>query len=464
MPQNSKHFDPGSFRDPDGRVFRHNGAICRTVHARRRDEIAQLLRSDGFLDLVQSGLVLATEVVKASDLQLDAAVYGDTILHQRQIPFVSYPCEWSFEMLRQAALATLTMIKKAISWGYILKDATAFNIVFEGRQPRFVDILSFVPHQSGAAWHSYGQFCRSFLYPLLIASYRKIDVRPWLQTQSLELSPAEALKYFSGRDFMKPGVFKDIFLAAKLEAVSTQSAASVQKQAIFSNDIIIANIDRLTGIIKNLKSPYQSGTEWSDYANNTSYSDDGINSKKTFVTEAIKKSSPKSVLDIGANTGVYSQIAAQLASDYVIAIDGDPGAVEGLYTSLKDGDHIFPVVANLAAPTPATGWSLSERPSLLQRSKTDFFLALAVIHHLRISAGVPFDKIIDQLADLAPAGVIEWVDSKDAMVQKLMALRDCEYPDFDYEKFRALLEQRFKVVAEMPLKDGARRLMYVVGR
>lgn len=464
MQPNSEHFDPGSFRDPDGRVFRHKGAICRTVNARRRDEVAQLLRSDGFQELVQSGLVLPTEMVKASDLQIDAAIYGQDILHQRQIPFVSYPCEWSFEMLRQAALTSLTIIKKAISWGYILKDATAFNIVFEGHEPRFVDILSFVPHQSGTAWHSYGQFCRSFLYPLLITSYRKIDVRPWLQTQTLELSPGEALKYFSGRDFMKSGVFKDIFLAAKLEAVSTQSAASVQKESIFANDMIIANIDRLTGIIKNLRSPYQSGTEWSDYAQNTSYSDDGISSKKSFVAEAIKKSSPASVLDIGANTGVYSRIAAELVSDYVVAVDGDPGAVEGLYTSLKASDRIFPVVANLAAPTPATGWGLQERPSLLQRSKTDFFLALAVIHHLRISAGVPFDKIIDQFADLAPAGVIEWVDVQDAMVQKLMALRDCEYPDFKYESFLKILTRRFRVVAEMPLKDGARRLLHVVGK
>ena len=458
----SSLFDPGSFRDPDGRLFHHNGAVCRTVVAARQTEIAQLLQSSGFQELMTSGLVLPTEMLDAPALGLDPALYGARILRQKRIPFVSYPGEWSFSMMRKAALTTLEITKKALSWGYILKDATPFNIVFEGAHPRFVDILSFVPHKAGAPWHSYGQFCRAFLYPLLIASYRQIDVRPWLLAQSSELSPAEAKRFFSTRDLTRPGVFKDVYLAAKLETMSTaHSAASVRRQAKFPLELITANISRLEAIIKGLASPYVNGTEWSQYANNTSYSEDGVAEKKAVVESVLSKTKPTSVLDIGANTGVYSRIAAKHTSGPVLSLDGDLGAVDALFNSLGREETLYPIVANLAHPTPATGWSLKERPSLLDRVKCDFFMALAVIHHLRISANVGFAQIVEQLAEIAPAGIIEWVEPEDDMVKTLVALRDCQYPDFNYETFTKIVEERFRIVSSTPLKGGMRRLMHV---
>lgn len=454
-------FDPGSFRDPDGRVFHHRGAICRTISPSRQAEITSLLRSNGFRSLVSSGLVLPTDIIRSSDAGLDVIKYGDHILQQNKIPFVSYPNEWSFAMLRGAALATLDIIGKALDWGYTLKDATPFNIVYEGSNPRFVDILSFVPHKPGTPWQSYGQFCRAFLYPLLIASYRQIDIRPWLLSQSNELTPREASRFFSAGDLRRPGIFKDIYLAAKLDSVSTTRAAKVSQQGLFALELIKSNVRRLRKIIISLEPPYGAGTEWSDYANNTSYSAAGVNEKKVFVTQILSSSRPSSVLDIGANTGVYSRIASKFASDKVMALDGDLGAIENLFNSLDPAERIYPIVADLAHPTPATGWALKERPSLLSRIKCDFFLALAVIHHLRISANVNFEMILDELAEIGNEGIIEWIEPNDPMCINLMALRDCRYPDFNFQKFSELLNERFTVLADMPLKDGMRRLIHV---
>jgi hypothetical protein len=459
----SSRFDPGSFRDPDGRVFHHEGEVFRTVAPERIDELKTLSQSASFQSLVDDGLVLPFSLLSTRDLTgLNQDIFGPTVLKQRKISFVSYPAEWPFEMLRTAALTTLEIIQRSLQAGWILKDATPFNIVFEGRSPRFVDIYSFVPHRPGRPWLSYGQFCRSFLYPLLIESYKKIDPSPWLLAQSAEITPHAARRFFNLGDMKRPGVLKDIWLAAWLDSAATEKKAqALATQSHFPVELIKANVARLTKIISNLPSPYARPSTWTSYADDNSYDAQDTRAKMAVVDQLLAEAKPNRVLDIGANSGVYSHIAASHASGPVISLDSDRCVVNQLYQSVKGEQKIYPVVANLAHPTPATGWGLIERPSILTRAKADFVLALAVIHHLRISANIPFRQILGQLAALAPKGVIEWVEPSDEMSQRLMGLRDCTYPDYSLSVFRDLLGEHYEVTSEEPIKGGKRRLFGV---
>jgi hypothetical protein len=107
------------------------------------------------------------------------------------------------------------------------------------------------------------------------------------------------------------------------------------------------------------------------------------------------------------------------------------------------------------------GWQLRERSSLLDRLKCDGFLALALIHHLRITGGVPLDAILTQLFAIAPEGIVEWVDKEDVLVREMLSLRPDVYDDYTWPRFEAALRARGEIVGIQPTHDGRRRLCHV---
>ena len=232
----------------------------------------------------------------------------------------------------------------------------------------------------------------------------------------------------------------------------------------FSKTLIISNLDRLEKIVATLPSPHGKTGTWTNYAQDNSYDAAATQEKVSFVGSVLAAAKPVRVLDIGCNSGTYTRLAAQHASGPVIGLDYDLSVIDRLYRSIQDGQQIYPVVGNLAHPTPATGWALKERPSMLQRIKGDFFLALAVIHHLRVTANVPFKQIIAQLAELAPQGIIEWVEPTDEMAQQIMAPRDCVYPDYELGTFKALLAEHFEIAQSLEVKQGKRQLFVLKSR
>ena len=210
-------FDPASFRDPSGRLFRHDGAIFRTASV---EALANLraARSSGLLDdLEQQGLFVPITIVKSEDAGLSPADAGEFVIRQAQLPLVTYSYEWSFSMLRDAALVTLRALESCLARGYVLKDATSFNVVFDGTVPRLVDVHSLEPRKEGSLWAGYAQFCRAFLFPLFMMSYRGMDARPLLLSGLGEISVDVVAPLFRLRDRLKPGVLTNVAIQASLE-------------------------------------------------------------------------------------------------------------------------------------------------------------------------------------------------------------------------------------------------------
>jgi SAM-dependent methyltransferase len=177
------------------------------------------------------------------------------------------------------------------------------------------------------------------------------------------------------------------------------------------------------------------------------------------VERALSGGTPRVVLDLGCNTGEYSRLALRHAG-HVVALDGDADSVEALYRAERGSTKLSPLVSDLHNPTPAQGWQLRERAALLDRLKGDFVLALALVHHLRISAGVPLADVIHFLLDRAPEGIIEWVDRDDSMVKQMLRLRPDVYPDYNWPTFESMLKTHARLLSVSGAEGATRRLCH----
>lgn len=414
--------------------------------------------------MMSSGHIVRTSIVSPADAKFPVdimpAVSGQTILAHESLNFISYSYEWSFTMLKEAALLTLNIQEQAIKHGYSLKDATSFNIAFRDRGPVFLDVLSFEIYNEGKPWIAHGQFCRCFLFPLFITAYLGLPFHAILRGNMGEISLNDVRLLFGWRNIFKKGVFSQILLPAKLEKdfasmIQTKNGTCGTIENISKKNLLVG-LQNLREIISSLR-PLKNHSVWTDYAQNNSYDEKARRLKRDFVTEFSRSLGANKVLvDLGANNGEYSHIAAAFCK-YVIALDYDSTCIDFVYVNRSD-TNIIPIVCDLSNPSPSQGWRQRERASLFERIQSEGFLALALIHHLRVSANIPLTYIVDWLATLGECGVVEWVGKTDCMVQKLLAIRADVYFDYNESNFRELLLKHFMIVKESPTYQEDRRL------
>jgi len=455
-------FDHASFRDPSGRLFRHRGAIYRTCSA---DAVRafQQARDRGLLDeLEQQGLFLQSELTQSTAAGLNPSEVGEWLVRQPELPLVSYSYEWSFSMLRDAALVTLRALDTCLAKGFVLKDSTSFNVIFEGTQPRLVDVHSLESRVEGTLWAGYTQFCRAFLFPLFLQSYKGINPRPLLLAGLGEIGIDEMDRLFGWRDALRPGILVNVAMQAQLQRKFAGRAEDVQKAGAgmkYPVEAVRSQARKLRKTIEQLRPP--SGDEWTTYTQTHTYEDASVRVKEGFVDRALRAQSRAIVLDLGTNTGQYARLARTCGAR-VVAVDVSAGCIDALYRASAGDTSLSPVVADLTRPTPPIGWRLIERKGLLDRLRGDFLLALALIHHLRITGGIPLSEIVDLLTRLAPSGVLEWVGRDDLMVRRLLALRPDVYQDYALDHFEQLLSERSAIVAREDL-GGGRRILFHYG-
>ena len=450
-------FDPASFRDPSGRLFRHAGALYRTCSSEALASYSRA-RESGLIDTLESsGQLVPTTLVSAEAEGLSPAQVGQQLLKQAELPLVSYSYEWSFSMLRDAARLTLGVLDACLAKNFILKDATSFNVLFEGTMPRLVDIHSIEPRAEGSLWAGYAQFCRAFLFPLLLASHKSLDPRPLLLAGLGEIPVTDAARSFGWRDRLKPGVFLNVAMQQQLERRFASRAEEVGRAGAGVSiplSAVRAQVAKLRKLIDGLPLPH--GDAWTSYTTTRTYDDQGVRAKEAFVAQSLAELGPRRVLDLGTNTGQFARLARTTGAE-VVAVDISPACIDALYRESPADAALSPLVADLTKPTPAIGWRNIERRALLDRLNGDAVLALALVHHLRITGGIPLAEVLNLLTSLAPSGVIEWVGRDDAMVKRLLALRPDVYDDYTGERFEALLQARARVIHRHEL-SGARVL------
>ena len=458
--------DTGSFRDPCGRVYEYQGRIIRGIDVQTAQDHEKLSHEPFFTHGTEQGSIIPTirinsEAFAPSD-EPGPEPWAAYLEHER-IPFITYPYEWSFSMLRDAALLQLGLVEDALSAGWTLKDCTPYNIQWRGPRPVFIDTPSFYPRLPGEQWIGYRQFCMLFLAPLMIKGYLDISHTDLLRANLDGLAPPEAAKYFRGMARFRRGVLPHIIFPAAVErAISRRERDAVPAQkrglAVQSDAMVIGLVQQMKRLVSSIRRPIEH-TDWSNYERTHSYDEAEFKEKEAFVRQHASSGSRSMVWDIGCNTGHFSKICAEFAN-CVVAIDGDHDAIEQLYNREKDArdSKILPLNMNLANLSPAQGWGGIERKAFDRRGSPDLVLCLALIHHIRISSNIPTALFLDWLHSLHADVIIEFVDRSDDMVIKLLTNKKEQYADYSLEIFEGQVQQRFEVVDSEDLKGGKRRI------
>ncbi len=447
---------PSSFRDPSGFIFSDGDVIYRQVNKLYQGDYDLLMESGLYETLAADGLLIPHEEVEVAPPE-PASAYK--VLRPQGIPYISYPYEWCFSQLRDAALTTLTIQKKAIKHGMSLKDSSAYNIQFLGHRPVFIDTLSFEKYQEGSPWVAYRQFCQHFLAPLALMSYRDVSMNLLMRAHIDGVSLPLASQLLPTRTKFKYSLLSHIHIHAKTQQHYADKKVGQSSYKI-SQFGLLALIDSLESAVKKLKwKPH--GTEWADYYNDTNYSPQGLEDKKSIVDEYLEGAQPEVVWDLGSNVGVFSRIASQRGIP-TVSFDIDPSAVEKNYLEARKegGKNLLPLVSDLTNPSPSLGWANEERTSWVKRGPVDLVMALALTHHLALSNNLPFIKIAHFFGRISGDSlIVEFIPKEDSQVQRLLASREDIFPHYDQAHFEQAFGEFFTIQQARKM-DGSNRTLY----
>jgi SAM-dependent methyltransferase len=455
-----------SFRDPAGKVLRGGGRVLRAVRPASAVELEEFLATGTAREAMQTG-----KLVRSMRVKLDPAdgllVSSEAIYEHERILFPSYPHEWPAEMLAAAGALTLELFRSALREGFGLKDATPYNILFSGPRPVFVDVLSFERRQPlDATWMAYAQFVRTFLLPL--AAYRHFGLAPAHNFTGKRdgLEPDALYRWAGLRKRLTPPLLNLVTLPKWLGGKTTAESyhpkpAASAEEAQFILDHLLRNCERQ---LKKLAPRGDPQSVWSGYLQNKSlYSAAQLAAKEQFVRQALDLAGPRTVLDIGANEGRFSLLAARQGAS-VVAIDSDPAVVGALWREAQRQDlDVLPLVVDLTRPTPAIGWRNQECDSFLDRSHRSFDLVmmLAVLHHLLVTERVPLEEILSLAAELTRDYLlIEFVTPEDPMFQHIVRGREALYGDLTFERFEGVAASHFELVKSFKI-EGLHRCLYL---
>lgn len=457
-------FDTGSFRDPSGRVFTYEGDLYRAVD---EDTWAffQRLDKEGVLgELMDARLLVETELMPA-DTTLHQLVpgYAGFMRHQ-MIPFLSYPYEWSRSMIVAAGQLHLELQGRLLEKGYSLKDASAYNVQFVNGRPIFIDVPSIEVPRRLDIWIAYGQFCRMFLYPLLLQELLGQSPRGYYMAHLDGMEVDDVYQAFGLFGSLRPKLFFDVFLQKHLNSYGTQHADKVSEVATQNRKPGAAsaqkvNLERLKSKLDKLGRAKSGDSHWVDYTKTRTYTEAGREAKVKMIEAFLQKQAPACVLDLGCNTGEYSRLSAKHGAR-VVAVDFDQDSVDQLYRQLK-GEDILPIWMDVVNPSPGLGFRNEERKPFLERATFEGVYALALVHHLLVTCRLPLASIRDLLHDLSSRWlIVEYVPRDDEMFRQLMQFRDELYDHFTRDFFEEVFGARFTERQAVEVAES-RRVLYL---
>lgn len=467
-----------TLRDPDARLYDVDSRLIRILPASSAAPFRRMLGHPAVVAAMRSGLLVGARPLAALDVPTALATAvgaGVEAWEHERVGLVSYPAEWSPLMLCDAAICTLRVQAVALEAGCVLKDATPTNVLFRGNDAVFVDLPSLVDRPAGAyLWSARAQFDACFLMPLLLCIERGVPLSWSLRNPVAGVSYRQAARMLGAARWIDPALFVQVAVPAALTADSARPPAGKPGAQQLANDeravfTLRRQNERLQARIEKLRRRLaRSSSAWGDYVDTrTHYSSADLEAKRRFVAGVVEVVAPARTLDVGANTGEFSRIAAR--SGDVVALDVDPVAVDGIHVTGNGGEpgrgRINALVADVSRPTPAEGWRNLESAPLLRRLEAgfDLVLALAVMHHLRATSGIPMPEVVGQLARLTRrALVFEFVPLADPMFQAISRGRDALYADCARDSVEALLGEHFETRGRVDLPNG--RTLYHLER
>ncbi len=449
----------GSFRDESGFLFERDGMIFRQVNKAYQEHYDHLMSCGLYDALVSAGQLISHT---QSDVPALNSGVAYKVIKPALIPFISYPYEWCFSQLKQAALTTLRIQKTALKAGMTLKDGSAYNIQFLNGKPLLIDTLSFEKYRPGEPWAAYRQFCQHFLAPLALMSC--VDVRlNQLSRNYLDGIPLDlASSLLPVWSRLRPALFSHLYSHSKFQQHYEDMAVS-QRSCRLSRLALEALIDNLGSAVAGLTLRFRR-SPWLRYYSDTHYAPGMITAKQELVSEFLNRDVSRFIYDIGSNTGVLSRIAGRLNIP-VVSFDNDHAVVEENYQACcKEGlSSVLPLVVDITNPSPAAGWALEERCAFFERGPADTLLALALIHHLAIASGIPLEKIAYLFQKICRRALVEFIPKSDPCVRRLLINREDVFSGYSQENFEQEFGRYFEIENSRPV-PGSSRVVYFLKR
>jgi hypothetical protein len=444
----------GSFRDPSGFVFFKDNTLFRSVSYLYRDNYDHLIQSGLYDKLVGDGLLISH---REATIFVETEKNSYKIIQPEMVPFISYPYEWCFSQLKDAALTVIRIQKQALAYNMSLKDASAYNIQYFKGKPILIDTLSFEIYKENQPWIAYQQFCQHFLAPLAMIAYCDARLNQLMRIFIDGVPLVFASGLLPSTTWLHFGLLTHIHLHAKSQKRYEAKGTAIANSKI-NKKSLSALIHHLESAIDNIRWK-PAGTEWADYYDDTNYTKDDIQHKKRLVDAYINEIKPANIWDLGANTGLFSRIASDLGID-TIAFDVDTAAVEKNYLQMRKNDEkkILPLCLDLTNPSPAIGWANEERLSLSDRGPAGMVIALALIHHLAISNNLPLGHVADYLSRLCRFLIIEFVGKEDSQVQRLLLNREDIFLHYTRQDFENAFGSYFSILKSKDIGNTKRTL------
>ncbi|MFT5238515.1 MAG: hypothetical protein ACI9M9_002123 [Flavobacteriaceae bacterium] len=457
MTRESNRTHEASFRDPSGYMFYDGPVLRRVVNPIYFPQYNKLKESGFFTILIDKGLLIPHEETSVDKDQI--------ILTPEKIPFITNPYEWSFEQFKHAALHTLKLQKYALSKGFILKDASAYNVTFHKGKPIFIDTLSFDFYEENTPWRAYKQFITHFFGPLVLAKYHGTEIFKMMQSH-IDGIPAKLIaSMLPQKTKLSSTLFTNIHLLAKMESKHKEDYKAETKIANLSRKAQNNILDSLFNYIKDLK--LNESTEWGDYYTKTNYEAAAFDAKKELIKEWTTALNPQKLIDIGGNDGTFARTILDKVP-HVIVTDIDSNSVDHNYRQVQKNKEInmLPFVCDMLQPAPGIGFNNTERASLIDRLKgyaPDLTLALALIHHITLSGNVPFEKSAEFFAKFSTNLIIEFPKRDDSWAESLLVRKREFINHFDFYN-EANFEAGFKQYFTLEKKEtvaGTKRILYL---
>lgn len=442
---------PSSYRDPSGFVFEHGGRIYRQVNKTFQKDFNAFISSGLYHDLVKEKKIISHTEIKTN---LTGADDWFTTLQPERVEFISYPYEWSFSMLKDAALLTLDLALAALKYDLILKDASPYNVQLHKGRMTFIDTLSFEQYKEGEPWVAYRQFCENFVGPLALMHHLGLPMQPFL----LAHPDGIPLQYVKKMLPFKSRLNVHLYLHVHLHA-SFSSGSKTQQKPFLSKQKLVNLLTSLQSLVSSLRFDRYENV-WGKYYEEAGTRPGYLEEKGSIVSKWVSSLQDiRSVVDIGGNKGEFSKELAT-GGRTVICADGEHFAVDSLYKKVRSSSHLnlVPLCIDFTSPSPAIGVNNEERSSFLQRASSDLAMALALVHHLAIGKNISFDLIAKMFAQLGKTLIIEFVPKDDEKVKLLLQHKKDIYDWYSEENFLRSFSHLFTVVQKQPLSSSPRTL------
>jgi len=446
-----------SFKDPDAKVVRFQDEFFRLIHANYVEEFQGIITCGLYQELIDHELMIAHEIVQHP---LQSKEYP-LVIRPEQLAYQVLPFEWSMHMWFDCLRAFLQINLIALKYGYLLKDATPYNFSLHRGKMMLFDSSSFVRFKEGDPWNAYRQFCEEMLGPYLLIRYNGQTWSKLMMSSIRGLELSFIAKNLPLKSWFNLQALVHIHLHKNFSNQKKIAHKEVSPKKIFTKESLIKLLESLLGSFNESHLPSEG--HWKDYYQAYLESDTYLPTKKAIIKNWLSNVSVDSVVDLGANVGEFSFLAAEVA-EKVLSVEADPTCVDAMLHHIKNQQQtkVHPALVDLTQVSPNLGNNLQEYASLLERGTSQMVFALALVHHLAITYSFSFQQIIELFNRFSTKYlVVEFIEKSDEKVQLLLQNRGKEFPDFTIENFETCLLDKFQLIEKVQIPSSKRVLYFV---